>query len=62
MIDRAGVRTALNAIDRYRGLIGTISCDEYGDCGTQKITVIHHIDANDTEASKHNVVFEFSGS
>ena len=62
VIDRAGVRAALNAIERYHGLIGTISCDQYGDCGTQKITVIHHTDANDIEASKRNVVFEFSGS
>ena len=61
MIDRAGVRAALSAINGYRGLIGTVSCDQYGDCGTQRITVIHHVATNDIEASKRNVAFEFSG-
>ncbi len=38
----------------------TISCDDFGDCGTQKITIIHHLDSNDIEASKARVVYEFA--
>ena len=60
MIDRQGVRDYLYGIRGYSGLIGTISCDEFGDCGSQKITVIRHDSSDDLEASKNNVVFEFA--
>lgn len=59
-IDRAGVREFLNSVTGYSGLIGTINCDGYGDCGSQKITVIFHEAAGDPEASKANVVFSFA--
>ena len=60
IIDRAGVREALNAVSGYSGLIGTISCDDFGDCGSQKITVIDHQDSSDIETSKAAVVFEYA--
>lgn len=60
VIDRAAIRTHLNAVNGYQGVIGSIECDDFGDCGVQEITVIHHLDRNDIEASKDNVVFEFS--
>ena len=60
MIDRAGVREHLNAISGYSGIIGTINCDDFGDCGSQKITIIEHLDSGDVEASKSNVVFEYA--
>jgi branched-chain amino acid transport system substrate-binding protein len=60
MIDRAGVREYLNAIQGYSGIIGTINCDDFGDCGSQKITIIEHLDSGDIEASKSNVVFEYA--
>lgn len=59
MIDRAGVREHLDGIRGYSGIIGTINCDDFGDCGSQKITIIEHLDPADIEASKANVVFEF---
>ena len=59
-IDRAGVRQYLNAVSGYGGVIGTINCDSFGDCGSQKTTVIHHLDPDDIEASLANVVFEFA--
>ncbi len=60
VIDKAAVRTYLTAIRGYSGVIGTINCDEFGDCGSQKITVIKHTDSGDIEASKANVVFEYA--
>ena len=60
IIDRAGVRQHLSDIAGYGGIIGTISCDSFGDCGSQKTTVIHHLDPDDIEASLSNVVFEFA--
>ena len=60
VIDRAGIREHLDAVSGYQGTIGTISCDAFGDCGVQKVTVIHHLDYTDIEASKNNIVFEFA--
>ena len=60
VIDRAGVREHLNSVSNYAGLIGTMSCDAYGDCGSQKITVIQNIDIADYEASTGNVVYEYA--
>ena len=62
VIDRQGVRDYLNGVNGYSGLIGTINCDEFGDCGSQRITVIHHEDPEDIAASKANVVFEYAPS
>ena len=59
VIDRAGIREYLNGISGYSGLIGTINCDDFGDCGSQKITVIDH-DSEDVAASMENVVFEYA--
>ena len=42
-------------------LIGTINCDEFGDCGAARITVVHNIGGEDNaEASMDNVVFSFA--
>jgi branched-chain amino acid transport system substrate-binding protein len=43
VIDRAGVREHLNNVTDYSGIIGLITCDAFGDCGSQKITVIGRI-------------------
>ncbi len=61
VIDRAAIRKYLTAVDGYQGTTGTITCDKFGDCGAQKIAVIHHLDHNDIEASRNNIVFEFVG-
>ncbi len=60
VIDREGVRNYLNGISGFEGIIGSISCDDFGDCGSGKITIIKHESASDIEASKANVVFEFA--
>ncbi|MDE0065732.1 MAG: branched-chain amino acid ABC transporter substrate-binding protein [Acidimicrobiaceae bacterium] len=62
VIDKAGVREHLDGLTGYNGLIGLINCDAFGDCGSQKVTVIHHLDSNDFEGSTDNVVFEYAPS
>ena len=59
-IDREGVRRALHATSDYSGLIGTLSCDDFGDCGAQRLVIIEHIDPEAPAASKENIVFEFA--
>ncbi len=60
VIDKAAVRSWLTAVRDYAGIIGTINCDDFGDCGSQKITVIHHSGPDAAEASTSNVVFEYA--
>ena len=58
-IDRAGVREYLDNLSGYEGIIGTLSCDDFGDCGAQRITVVQNNSA-DVAASIENVVFSFA--
>ena len=60
MIDRAGVREYLGSVTDYSGIIGLMSCDAFGDCGSQKITVIGHADSGDIAASNANVIYEYT--
>ncbi len=60
VIDKAGIRTWITALRGYSGIIGTINCDDFGDCGSQKITVVHHTDSGDVEGGMSNVVFEYA--
>jgi branched-chain amino acid transport system substrate-binding protein len=60
VIDKAAVRTYLTAIRGYSGVIGTINCDDFGDCGSQKITVVLNTDSSDPDAGMSNVVFEYA--
>ncbi|WP_419928666.1 branched-chain amino acid ABC transporter substrate-binding protein [Candidatus Poriferisocius sp.] len=59
-IDRAAVRQYLNQVEDLEGVIGTIDCDEFGDCSPAKISIIKHLDPGNPEASLGNVVYEFS--
>jgi peptide/nickel transport system substrate-binding protein len=54
------VREHLNNVTDYSGIIGLITCDAFGDCGSQKITVIGHADSTDVSASNANVVYEYA--
>ena len=60
VIDRAGVREFLSSVRDYRGITGLLSCDEFGDCGSQKITVIGHTNSSDVDGSLANVIYEYS--
>jgi branched-chain amino acid transport system substrate-binding protein len=61
-IDRQALRDQINSTSGYEGLIGTLTCDEFGDCGATKITVVQNTDPTDIAVGKENVVFEFDGS
>ncbi len=61
MIDRQGIRDYLNGVRGYGGVIGTINCDAFGDCGSSKITVIQNIGGEENlAASRQNVVFSYA--
>lgn len=60
VIDRAGIRLYLDQVFGYQGIIGEISCDEFGDCGPGKVSIIQHLNPSDPDASWDNVVYRFS--
>ena len=61
MIDRQGIRDHLNSVQGYSGLIGTINCDAFGDCGAARITVVQNIGGEENaEESLNNVVFSYA--
>ena len=59
VVDRAGVREYLDNLSGYEGIIGTLSCDDFGDCGAARITVVQNNSA-DFQGSLENVVFELA--
>ena len=60
-VDRQGIRDHLNSVAGYSGLIGTINCDDFGDCGAARITVVQNLGGEENaEASMDNVVFSFA--
>ncbi len=58
-IDRAALRARIGAAG-IEGLIGTISCDAFGDCGTGRQLIYHHTDSSVTDVEQLPVVYRFS--
>ena len=59
-IDRQGIRDYLDGLQGFSGLIGTINCDDFGDCGAARITVVQNIGGEENApASMNNVVFSY---
>ena len=44
VIDRSRLREEISATRNFKGIIGTLSCDEFGDCGTAAVQVAHNSD------------------
>ena len=59
-IDRAKLREALTATTGFRGIIGAISCDEFGDCGTGRVHISHHTDSSVTDIAELPVVYSYA--
>ena len=56
-IDRQGVRDALNGVNGVGGVTGSLTCDEFGDCGAQRIAILFHEDSSDVSATYDNIVY-----
>ena len=58
-IDRAKLRVALTNTSGFQAIIGTVSCDEFGDCGSGRIQITHHTDPRITVVAQLPVVYRF---
>ena len=59
VLDRAALRAAVGAT-AIDGLVGTVSCDRFGDCGTGGMNIYHHTDTSITDVSRLPVVYVYS--
>ena len=58
-VDRAALRQEIAATDGFQGLLGTLFCDDFGDCGTGRINIYHHTDPDITDPAQLPVVYRF---
>ena len=59
IVDRNALRRKLHATSDLPGLVGTITCDAFGDCGTGRINIYHHTDTSVTDPAQLPVVYRF---
>jgi branched-chain amino acid transport system substrate-binding protein len=59
-IDRQAIRDRLDETS-FQGMIGQLSCDEFGDCGSQEIQINNHTDSSVTDLGEIPVVFTYKG-
>ena len=58
-IDRTALRAQVMATS-MSGLVGTVTCDRFGDCGTGRMNIYHHTDRNITDVSRLPVVYVYN--
>ena len=58
-IDRAALRAEIERTE-IQGLIGAISCDAFGDCGTGRVNIYHHTDSRITDIAKLPIVYRYA--
>ena len=59
-IDRAKLRETLTSTTDFDGIIGSISCDSFGDCGTGLIHISHYTDPTVNDIAELPVVFRYA--
>ena len=59
-VDRAELRREVGATEGFQGLLGVLSCDDFGDCGTGRINIYHHPDPEVTDPAQLPVVYRFA--
>lgn len=59
-IDRQALRDELDKTANFEGITGTLTCDEFGDCASGRITIVYHEDPANWEETSSNVVFSYA--
>ena len=57
-IDRAALRDALDDTADFKGIIGTLACDDFGDCGTGRSVIHLHEDSSVTDPSLLPILYK----
>ena len=56
-VNRAALRRAIMETQGFQGLLGTLSCDEFGDCGTGGVSICHHTDPSIKEPADLDPIY-----
>ena len=56
-VDRVALRDAITETQGFQGLLGTLSCDEFGDCGTGGVSIYHKTDPSITDPADLEPVY-----
>ena len=56
-VDRAALRDALDGTTNFQGILGTLTCDEFGDCGIGRSVVRLHEDSSVTDPALLPIVY-----
>ena len=59
-IDREALREEIAATTDFQGIIGTLTCDEFGDCGTGRVNIYYHADSSITDVAQLPVEYQFA--
>ena len=59
-VDRVALRQELRVTSGFEGLIGTLSCDAFGDCGTGSINIYYQADSSVADPAQLPVVYQFA--
>ena len=59
-VDRLALRQEVGVTNGFQGIIGVLSCDDFGDCGAGRINIYHHTDSGVTDAAQLPVVYRFA--
>ncbi len=59
-IDRVALREEVGATADFQGIIGVLTCDEFGDCGTGRVNIYYHADSGITDTAQLPVVYRFA--
>ena len=59
VFDPLGLQEALTETAGFAGIIGSISCDGFGDCGTGRIHISHYTDPSVGDIAEVPVVFRY---
>ena len=59
-IDRAALRDALGGTADFQGILGTLACDDFGDCGTGRSAIHLHTDPGVTNPALLPIVYKGS--
>jgi branched-chain amino acid transport system substrate-binding protein len=59
-IDRQLLRDELDKTANFDGMTGVLTCDDFGDCASGKITIVLNVDPANWEDTAANVVFSYA--
>ena len=57
-IDRVALRDALDSTADFQGIVGTLTCDDFGDCGKGRSVIHRHEDSSVTDPSLLPIVYK----